>query len=683
MKFSRPGLCLFSKANVTVVALVFMVMSLVVAQPDSLFGREPAGTERYSFSREDEAFLDQVQKQAFRFFTDCVNPENGLVMDKAINSKSAGDEVNFDHAPASIAGVGFALTLYPVGVERGWITREKALELTLSTLKFFRDKMEQKHGFFYHFVHMKTGKRAMNCEISSIDTAIFIAGALFAAEYFSDEEVSEIATSLFKNIDWNWMRNNGQFLSMGWTPEKGFIPALWDHYSEGILLGILALGSPTHPVPENSWDFRRLWGDYNGHVYLINPPLFTHQFPQVWLDLKNRHDNYADYFESSVQATLANRSFCIDLMPSFKTFSQNRWGLTACIGPNDYQAYGAPPNPPVVDGTVAPAAAASSIVFTPELSLKALREYYQGTEYSEKIKSQMVGRFGLTDSFNMDEDYIADEAFAINQGSMILMIENARSEFVWKHFMKISSVIEGMKKAGFRDAHLADYPPKGTSVYSTSAYKPHLRPTYEANQVEEDFAISAAGFEDSRWQNAIAIALNKDYAQMIVEAPKTMDYKVDWRMLHNSNSIFFRFDVTDSDLYAANPDEKMYLDDCIEIYINTIGEPFSWQGTNSSQIILSPDATSNQLRVREFMHGNKLSNAIKSEYERTANGYKAMIEISRSEFELEGIESFAATVAAHDINSNKTADVKYNWFITLPKMQLGKIILSSTDEILE
>jgi hypothetical protein len=679
MKFSQPSFCLFSKANVTILMLFFLLIALEVAHPEPVSGKISTKTAFCNFSKVDDEFLEKVQKQAFRYFTDCVNPENGLVMDKAINNLSAGNKVDFSYSPATIAGVGFALTLYPVGVERGWITREKALKLTLTTLRFFRDKMTPKHGFFYHFVDMKTGKRAMNCEISSIDTALFIAGALFASEYYADKELTEIATSLYKNIDWNWMRNNKQFLSMGWTPEKGFISALWDHYSEGMLLGILALGSPTNPVPADSWDFRRIWGVYDGHTYLINPPLFTHQFPQVWLDLRNKHDKYADYYQSSLQATLANRSFCINLQPSFKTFGPNRWGLTACIGPNGYQAYGAPPNPAIVDGTIAPAAAACSIVFTPELSLQALRDYYQSPELSENLKSKLVGRFGLADSFNIDEDYVADEAFAINQGPMILMIENARSGFVWKYFMKIPFVIEGMKKAGFRDAHLTSYPPPDAAIYHTAAYKPHLRPVYKANQVANDFSISAAGFNDSRWQNASGVTLDQNYAQMIVKPPKTMNYKLDWRMLQNNNSIFFRFVVSDSDLHSFNPDESMYLDDSIEIYINTRNEAFCWQGNNSYQIILSPDATGNQLRVKEFMHGDTLNSALKWEYQKTPEGYMAMVEIPRREFELEGVEEFAATVAAHDINSSKTADVKYNWFIILPTMQLGKILHADTE----
>lgn len=251
-----------------------------------------------AFSRDDDDFLGRVQKQTFRYFNDCTNPANGLVMDKALNLPSANTHVDFAHSAASIAGVGFGLTALPVGVERGWISREKALTLTRTTLKFFYKKMEHKHGFFYHFIDMKTGKRAMECEISSIDTAIFIAGALFAAQYFADREINELALQLYSRVNWLWMCDGKQFASMGWTSEKGFIPASWDHYSEGILLYILALGAPKHALPPESWNFRRVWGRYKEHTYLINQPLFTHQFPQVWLDLRNQRDGFADYFKT-------------------------------------------------------------------------------------------------------------------------------------------------------------------------------------------------------------------------------------------------------------------------------------------------------------------------------------------------------------------------------------------------
>jgi hypothetical protein len=265
------------------------------------------------------------------------------------------------------------------------------------------------------------------------------------------------------------MCNGGRFPSMGWTPENGFIKATWDHYSEGLLLYILALGAPEYALPAEAWNFRRLWGRYKEHVYLINQPLFTHQFPQVWLDLRGKRDAYANYFASSIQATLANRQFCLDLRQSYQTFSENRWGLTACIGPENYHAYGAPPNPAVVDGTVAPAGAACSIVFTPQPAIAALREYYDSRTLPAGIKKRLHGRFGLSDSFNVGRDFVAPEAFAINQGPMLLMIENHRSGLIWKHFMQIPAVIQALQKAGFKpdtkDVNTTD----GMTIYETAA----------------------------------------------------------------------------------------------------------------------------------------------------------------------------------------------------------------------
>ena len=668
--------------------LLFAVFALAASSSQALQGQETAepfqkvfpGEGRSEvvqnpFNREGDAFLDRVQKQTFRYFTDCVNPTNGLVMDKALNLPASEAFVDFSHSAASIAGVGFALTVYPVGVERGWMTRDSALALTRTTLKFFYDKMKHQHGFFYHFVDMHTGERAMNCEISSIDTAIFLAGALFAAQYFNDREIHELAEQLYSRVDWVWMCGGKKYVSMGWTPEKGFIPASWDHYSEGLLLYILALGAPEHPVSPELWDFQRIWGRYRGHTCLINPPLFTHQFPQVWLDLRGKRDRYADYFESSRQATLANRAFCLDLQPAFKTFGENRWGLTACIGPDEYQAYGAPPNAAIVDGTVAPAAAACSIVFTPDLSLSALREYYTNPLLTQKFAGRLLGRFGLTDSFNLDRDFVASEAFAINQGPMLLLIENARSGLVWQHFMKIPWVVAGMQSAGFRTAIGESNPPAGTAVYETAAYMPHQRPVYESRPMPDGFITADADFADPVWNAAFPMMLDSRSVQTIIKPPQRNDYWVLWRMLNNSKSLFLRFDVHDSTPHAANADDRMYLDDCIEIYLNARNQTFSWSAAHNYQVIFSPDASGKSLRVREFMKGDELTGHLKWKYSRHQSGYSVILEVPRPEFELTDIDSFAASIAAHNVDADATIDVKYNWFFTLPSLMLGEIRL--------
>lgn len=657
--------------------LFYSLLIPALSGSQALFAKSPA-TLISTFSKSDDAFLDKVQKQTFRYFNDCTNPTNGLVMDKALNLPIDQTHVDFAHAAATIAGVGFGLTALPVAVERGWVSRDKALALTHTTLKFFRDKMAHKHGFFYHFVDMKTGKRAMDCEISSIDTAIFIAGALFSAQYFADPEINRLALQLYSRINWPWMCDGKQFVSMGWTPEKGFIPASWDHYSEGMLLYILALGAPKHPLPAESWNFRRLWGRYKDYTYLINQPLFTHQFPQVWLDLRNKRDDFADYFENSRQATLANRQFCLDMRPSFKTFTENRWGLTACIGPNDYQAYGAPPNPAIVDGTVAPSAAASSLVFTPELSLAALQEYYQKT-LADELNGPLVGRFGLSDSFNIDYNFIASESFAINQGSMLLMIENARSEFVWQTFMKIPFITAGMQKAGFITTTATGNTPDNDQIYETAAYMPHQRPAYECRSIPETFTIADTGFDASVWNDAYPMIIDKKLVQTIVAPPARDDFWILWKMLHNSKYLFLRFDIHDLELYAAHSTDKMYHDDCLEIYLNSRNQSFGWGADHNFQIIIAPNGTQDELRVKEFMKGDVLTSRLQWQYERLKVGYRVILQIPRQDFELSDTTQFAASIAAHNINASATIDMKYNWFFPLPAMLMPEIRLVESD----
>jgi len=654
--------------------LLVWLLSLVIA-PWPVFCASLSESVADKVGLADDDFLQAVQRQAFQYFIDCSNPANGLVMDKALNSPVGSGAVDFDYSAATIAGVGFALSAYPVGVERGWITRERALTLTRTTLKFFLEKMEHQHGFFYHFVDMQNGARAMNCEISSIDTALFIAGALFAAQYFADPEIQRLAQQLYERIDWVWMCNGGQFPSMGWTPENGFIKATWDHYSEGLLLYILALGAPEYALPAEAWNFRRLWGRYGGHVYLINQPLFTHQFPQVWLDLRGKRDAHANYFASSVQATLANRQFCLDMRPSFKTFAENRWGLSACIGPDNYQAFGAPPNPAVTDGTVAPAAAACSIVFTPQPAISALREYYDGGTLPESIKIRLHGRFGLSDSFNLDRDFVASEAFAINQGPMLLMIENYRSGLIWQHFMRLPAVKLALQQAGFRPDPANENVASETPVYETAAYMPHQRPVYECGYSSEEYAIASASFADPVWNRLSEMVIDKSLIQTIIKPPANLDFRLRWQMFHNPRSLFFRFDLHDTDLFAENSADQMYHDDCIEIYLNAGGQKFTWNGEQDYQIIMSPDAGAQNLRVREFVKGETLTGKLKWKFERLPDGYRAMIEVPKAEFGLAGSNTFAASIAAHDVNASGTVDMKYSWFFTLPEIWLAEIKL--------
>ncbi len=386
-----------------------------------------------------DQFLDLVQYKSFLFFWNEANPETGLIKDRAKNFETDKASV------ASTAAVGFGLTAVCVAEKRGWVSRKEAKARVLNTLLSYRDKVYNNHGFFYHFVDMDSGERYWKSELSSIDTALFLAGAMTAGEYFGGE-IKKVADEIYERVDWRWMMADGSTLNMGWDPETGFLNTWWAVYCEDLILYILAIGSPTHPISASVWNnIGRPVGNYSGNTVIESAPLFTHQYSHIWVDFRGVHDNYADYFENSVYATLANRAYCVDeLSKQFKTYNENVWGLTAGDGPDGYKAYGGKPGRAErPDGTVFPTAAGSSIVFTPELSISALKYMYDN--YRDKI----WGKYGFADSFNLDRNWTASDVIGIDAGPLVLMLENYRSGMIWKYFMKNKPVKKAMEKVGF------------------------------------------------------------------------------------------------------------------------------------------------------------------------------------------------------------------------------------------
>ncbi|MFA5093843.1 MAG: glucoamylase family protein [Candidatus Omnitrophota bacterium] len=414
---------------------------------DSLaFGGERSGVEKQPVLKwespelstmTDDQFLDLIEHSACMFFWDEANPENGLIKDNC----SAFME---DDAPmASIASVGFGLPALCVAVERGWLAKDKVEERITTTLKFFRDKAECVHGFYYHFLDMNTGQRWGDCELSSIDTALLMAGVVFTGEYFKGTEIEKICKELYDRVDWAWMMDNGTTPSMGWFPDKGFLPYRWSGYtSEHLVLYFMGIGSTTHPMSPDSWSsFSRGMNTYKDYRFSGPPALFTHQYSHCYVDFKDKEDAYMDYFKNSVQATLADRQWCIDNMNRSKTYGPDCWGLTACDGPDGYRAYGAPNGDN--DGTIAPTAAISSITFTPELSINAAKYMYSNH------KDRIWGRYGFVDAFNWDRDWVSNKYIGIDQGPIVEMIENYRTGFIWKTFMKNGNIRAAMKICGF------------------------------------------------------------------------------------------------------------------------------------------------------------------------------------------------------------------------------------------
>lgn len=387
-------------------------------------------------------------KKSYNFFIKESNNKKvsrgyGLIRDKNLYA----DEI------ASIASVGYGLAALVIGVKRNWISYKKAYKKVNGTLDTFLNNIEGKNGFYYHFINIHTGKREWNCEISIIDTAIFICGAITAGEFFG-EEIKRKAEILYKKINWEWYRNKeNNYFYMGYTPEKGFW-GQWDMYAEQLMLYILGVASPTYPTnKEMYYDIKKCKTNYKNIkdiIYTYCGTLFTYQFSHAWIDFREIKDKEnINWFNNSVKATLANREYCINNMKKFKTFGKDSWGLTACVGPNGYSGgYGARPSLADVDkkndGTITPCGPAGSIVFTPELSIKALENFYNNYP-------KLWGKYGFKDAYNLEtNNWYAKEVIGIDKGITILMIENYLNQTIWDLFMKNKYVKKGLNILGFQ-----------------------------------------------------------------------------------------------------------------------------------------------------------------------------------------------------------------------------------------
>ncbi len=439
--------------------------------------------------------LQDIEHRTFEFFWQTANPKNGLVP---------------DHWPmgdtpfSSIAATGFALTAYPIGVKRGWITREQARQRVLTTLRFFanapqgasEDDDAGYHGFFYHFLDMKTGLRYGRwVEVSTIDTTLLMAGVLFDETYFDQDkpeerQIRQLAEKLYRDIDWNWAQVRSPLVSMGWTPGGKFIPHDWKGYDEAMILYILALGSPTHPVQPDAWaawasTYHLTWGSFMGGLPHIGfAPLFGHQYSESWIDFRGIRDAFMrlhdmDYFENSRRSVVGQHAYAVATTGHFRGYGDDIWGLTACNGPGNftwtrpdgtsmkfhgYRARGADVGHRIDDGTIAPTAAIASIVFAPELVLPTIQAMYR------RYGTWLYSKYGFVDAFNPSfrlakaklrsgkvvagEGWFDNEYLGIDQGPILLMIENYRSGFVWKVMRRNPHIRRGLERAGFQGGWL-------------------------------------------------------------------------------------------------------------------------------------------------------------------------------------------------------------------------------------
>ncbi len=404
-------------------------------------GRDQLGDVNYSLTITDVVLLEDLQRRSFLFFQEQTDPKSGLTHDRALLAGGVSE------APASVAGSGFALTAWCIADKRGWISREEARERVLRTVRFVATQVEHERGWLYHFVDVQTGKRHWDCEVSTVDTALYLKGAIFAREYFQDAEITRWVDATYRRIDWQWALNGGSTLSHGWMPETGFLETRWDQFAEMMGLYLLGLGAETDALPAGTW---RAWRrepevSFGGRTFVHCPPLFTHQYAHAWFDFRNKRDRGLNYWDNSVSATLAQREWCAGLGEKFPGWSMSLWGVTASDSPDGYKAWGGPQSAfAEVDGTLAPCAAAGSLPFAPKECLEALHAM------RELALPGIWGRYGFTDAFNLSKAWVSPDALAIDVGITLMMAENLRSGMVWEYFMRAPEVRRGMRVAGFQ-----------------------------------------------------------------------------------------------------------------------------------------------------------------------------------------------------------------------------------------
>ena len=444
--------------------------------------RESHDALREAKEEQAEPFLVDLEQRTFRFFWETANPKNGLIPDRYPTPSFA-----------SIAAVGFGLTAYPIGVERDYISRIEAQRRVLATLHYFAGASNE-HGFFYHFIDMHNGARANDSEVSTVDTALLLAGILFCEDYFDtqdgrDIEIRRLADEIYRRVDWTWAQARPPAVALAWTPESGFSGIDWRGYNEAMLVYLLALGSPTHPIDPQAWTawtstYDQHWGTLYNQTYLSFGPLFGHQYTHVWVDFRGIRDAYMrqhgiDYFENSRRATYTQRRYAIANPKHYQGYGKNVWGMSASDGPGgirtsslgqgspylQYAARGVGLAGIVDDGTIAPTAAISSLPFAPEIVLPATLEMYH------RFGSSIYSSYGFLDAFNVsvhnasasearaagggagwvDPDYIG-----IDEGPILAMIENYRSDLVWRVMRSDPYLQHGLERAGFSGGWLAE-----------------------------------------------------------------------------------------------------------------------------------------------------------------------------------------------------------------------------------
>jgi len=405
--------------------------------PARLFSFDPS---LYRFTPDEDAFLEEFGQTSFQYFWEQANPKTGQVEDRG--SADGGALRN----ASSVAATGFGLTVLCIAAKRDWLEADAVRDRVKVTLNFALRTVQHQHGFMYHFVNGETGQRILQSEVSPIDTCLFLCGALTCRAFFDDKEIKQLATELYERVDWTWMLHSSQTLTMGWRPEQGFLKARWDSYSELMMMYLLGMGSPTHPLPATVWNsWQRPQFEFDQIAYIgAHAPIFAHQYSHAWFNFRGIHDKYGDYFANSIVATKIHKIWCLELSDRFPDYSENLWGVSASDSEHGYTPWGGPPTMGRIDGSIVPCAAAGSLPFLPKECVSVLQNI------REKYEKRAWKKYGYVDAFNPLNNWGSLDVLGIDAGISVVMAENARTGFVWEQFAKNPEVKKGLDMAGFQ-----------------------------------------------------------------------------------------------------------------------------------------------------------------------------------------------------------------------------------------
>jgi len=615
----------------------------------------------------EDSLLEAISKKTFNFFWYESSAATGFTKDRSVK-----------YGAASTGAIGFTLTAICIAIERGWITYDQGLERVRKTLESLRDKAAKERGFFVHWINAHTGMRDGKSEVSSVDSALLLGGVLTCREYFKEEDIKKLADDIYLAVDWDWMmgedKKSGQ-LYMGWAPEQGFKNFIkWDMFAEEMIMYLLAIGSPTHPIPPTAWDsFARPVKTYGDQTYIYHDgeSMFVYVYSQCWIDFRDKHDSYADYFKNSEAAIRSNYRFCMDNAAKSKTYQEGFWGISASDGPRGYAAFAALLG--MHDGTIPPYSLCGAMPYAPDLCVPAIRKLLR--DYGDKA----WGEYGFCSAFNLDYNWFSTDVIGIDLGMTLLMIENYRSGFVWKTFMKNPYIQEGMRLAGFspgtRDldvAWLNDLQKERETLGLGTGFK-KLDVAHTKQPIKLDGDLS-------EWTNFVTFNNDEDKEYGEILGPE--DFSARFALQWDATNLYLVLDVTDDEIIAKEPRKDIYRGDCTELYLDFItqGRNFIWGDTNNFQIGLAPNCSEKHPTSWSWFQDRDPADNIVMALAPKEGGYVLETAI-RWEFlnqkPAAGM-AFGASVAIHDLDSKMRAmDKKLNWNFkkVAGKIGLGELTL--------